>query len=272
MRARGVDEDGYFIREGSLARVQPEFAPVVEAARAAISAAFGAGLHGAYLHSAYLYGSIPRGAAVPGVSDLDLLLVLHDEPGPAARDAAGALENDLDGRFPQVSGVGAGLASVATILSEQERNDLGWFVACLCTPLAGDDLADRLPRYRPTSLLARETNGDIGDRVAAWHERLADARGDAALRLLSRPVSRGLVRTGLTLVMPRWGGWTSDLTESAAVFGRYYPERLRQMAQAALIARVPTADRAVLGMLIDDLGPWLAAEYRAVHGSKAVRV
>ena len=35
--------------------------------------------------------------------------------------------------------------------------------------------------------------------------------------------------------MPRWGGWTSDLRESA--------------------------DPASLPMLIDDLGPWPATEY-----------
>jgi len=33
----------------------------------------------------------------------------------------------------------------------------------------------------------------------------------------------------------------------------------------------PTADPAVLRMLIDDLGPWLAAEYTATHGQKAPR-
>ena len=38
-----------------------------------------------WLHSAYLYGSIPRGAAVPGVSDLDLLLALRQEPTEADR-------------------------------------------------------------------------------------------------------------------------------------------------------------------------------------------
>ena len=36
---------------------------------------------GLLLHSAYLYGSIPRGTAVPGVSDLDVLLALHGELG-----------------------------------------------------------------------------------------------------------------------------------------------------------------------------------------------
>jgi len=40
---------------------------------------------------------------------------------------------------------------------------------------------------------------------------------------------------------------------------------------AAAVAREPTADRAVLALLIGDLGPWLAAEYVAEHGRKAPR-
>ncbi len=71
--------------------------------------------------------------------------------------------------------------------------------------------------------------------------------------------------------MPRWGGWTSDLDQSAELFGRYCPERVEQMRVAASIGRAPSPDHAVLGMLINDLGPWLAAEYTAVHGEKAPR-
>jgi hypothetical protein len=71
--------------------------------------------------------------------------------------------------------------------------------------------------------------------------------------------------------MLRWGGWTSDLEESAAVFGRYYPARREQMRVAAVIARTPTEDPSVLGMLVKDLGPWLASEYLARHGRKAAR-
>jgi uncharacterized protein len=71
--------------------------------------------------------------------------------------------------------------------------------------------------------------------------------------------------------MPRWGGWTSDLDRSAELFAQYYPERGGQMRRAAVIARTPSADPTVLTMFIDDLGPWLAAEYTAVHGEKAPR-
>lgn len=267
MPAPGLDEDGFIKREGDLARVPQAFAPVVAAARAAIQNAFSA----EHLHSAYLYGSIPRGTAVPGVSDLDALLALRHEPAKTDRDTVATLERMLDTRFTQINGAGIGLASTATLLSELERYDLGWFVACLCTPLIGEDLAAQLPRYRPTSLLARETNGDVGDLLPRWRAQLSDAQTDEGLKALSRRVGRRLVRTGFTLVMPRWGGWTSDLDESAAVFGRYYPARREQMELAAEAARQTTADRTTLGMLIDDLGPWLAAEYLATHGRKTPR-
>ena len=267
MHGTGLDREGFIEREGELARVQQAFAPVVEAARAAILSAFSLDR----LHSGYLYGSVPRGAAVPGTSDLDVLLALHDEPTDAGRTTATYLENDLDAGFPQINGAGILLYSTAALLSDIERHDLGWFVACLCTPLIGEDLASRLPRYRPTSLLARETNGDLGDLLPRWRDRLGEARTDTSLHVLGRGVGRRLVRTGFTLVMPRWGGWTSDLDESATVFGRYYPARRDQMQAAAAVARTPAADSSVLGMLIDDLGPWLAAEYGAVHGRKTPR-
>jgi hypothetical protein len=76
--------------------------------------------------------------------------------------------------------------------------------------------------------------------------------------------------------MPRWGGWTSDLERSAALFGRYYPEReypgrAAQLRAAAALARAPATEPADLTPLIDDLGPWLASEYARCYGPKAPR-
>ncbi|WP_392672532.1 nucleotidyltransferase [Streptomyces sp. LN785] len=264
---RGLAEDGTIRREGSLSRVPAAFAPLVEEARSLITDAFGA----ARLHSAYLYGSIPRGTAIPGVSDLDLLLALRTEPTEGDRAAARTVEAALDASSGLIDGAGILLFGTDTLLSDLERHDLGFFLACLCTPLLGTDLAARLPRYRPTALLARETNGDLGLALPRWRRLAAEARTEAERRKLSRGAARRIVRSGFTLVMPRWGGWTSDLEESAAVFGRYYPERAGQMRTAAATARTPSADPAVLTTLVDDLAPWLAAEYVAVHGEKTPR-
>lgn len=264
---KGLDIQGYIEREGSLARVPPAFRPVVAVARDRLLDVFGA-----RLHSAYLYGSIPRGTARVGRSDLDLLVALHEEPTDADREAAGALDTALDKEFPEIDGAGTLLYSRARLLSEAETYDLGWFVACLCTPLLGDDLAEYLPRYRPDSRLARETNGDLALLLPRWRERISRAgASEEALRPLVRFMSRHLVRTGFTLVMPRWNGWTSDLTEMAEAFGAYYPERAEPMRAAAVLGYAPHGDRDVLMSYVDDLGPWLAEEYARVHGVKAPR-
>lgn len=270
--SRGLRADGTIAREGELSRVQGPFTPVVDEARVRIAEAFPP----EQLHSAYLYGSIPRGTARAGSSDLDLLLALRHEPTSEDALRVRELERGLDAGFEQVDGVGALLVSAAMLLSEQERHDGGWFVSCLCTPLLGADLAEQLPRYRPTSLLARETNGDLAQALPRWRARAAseaepEAVTDDGRRFLARGAARKIVRTGFTLVMPRWEGWTSDLGESAEIFGRYYPRRASQMRQAARTARDGAADAAGLAVLVDDLGPWLAAEYAAVHGERSPR-
>ncbi|MEU9156449.1 nucleotidyltransferase domain-containing protein [Streptomyces sp. NPDC048417] len=265
--SRGLDPQGFIEREGSHARVPHVFRPVVAAARDRLLDVFGGGLD-----SAYLYGSIPRGTARVGRSDLDLVAVLRAEPTGADRDAAGALGEAVDKEFPEIDGVGTLLYSRTRVLSDLERYDIGWFVACLCTPLLGEDLAEFLPRYRPDSLLARETNGDLARYLPRWRQRIA-AAGDSeeALRPLVRFMSRHLVRTGFTLVMPRWNGWTSDLREMAEAFADYYPERSEQLRRAAGLGYEPIGDRAVLRTYVDDLGPWLADEYARVHGAKTPR-
>ncbi|MFC9751255.1 nucleotidyltransferase [Streptomyces niveus] len=267
MSGQGLAPDGTIAREGAPDRVPAAFVPVVDAARTRIAETYG----GVRLHSAYLYGSIPRGTAIPGVSDLDLQLALRHEPTDTDRADAAAIEEALDHAYPQIDGVGILLSSTRALLSDIERHDAGFFIACLCTPLIGPDLAERLPRYRPTTLLARETNGDLHLALKRWRTRAAEAVTDADRRALSRVVARRIVRTGFTLIMPRWRGWTSDLDESAELFARYYPEHGDRMRTAAAVGRVPSADPAVLGALIGDLGPWLAAEYTAVHGEKRPR-
>ncbi|KOV60275.1 nucleotidyltransferase [Streptomyces sp. NRRL WC-3618] len=269
-----MDGQGLIAREGSLARVPHAFRPVVAAARDRTADIFGE-----RLHSAYLYGSIPRGTARVGRSDLDLLIVLREEPTEGDRAAAGALDAALDGEFEQIDGSGTLLVSRAQVLSDLERHDLGWFLACLCTPLLGADLAGHLPRYRPDSLLARETNGDLAVCLPRWQRLIAEATAPGAppgaVRVRVRGISRRIVRTGFTLVMPRWDGWTSDLYEMAEAFAAYYPEWGPRMRQAAALGHEPTDDPAVLRSFlrshVEELGPWLVEEYTRVHGVKAAR-
>lgn len=266
-RRPGLAPDGTIAREGSLSKVPAAYARLLDEARDRIRAAFPAGR----LHSAYVYGSIPRGTARAGRSDLDLAVVMREPPSAADRTAADGIEAGLDAGFAVIDGVGLLLFDVDKTLSELERYDTGFFVACLCTPLLGEDLAGALPRYRPDGLLARETNGDLGQALPRWHERVAAAGSERERAALCRVVARRIVRTGFTLVMPRWGGWTSSLGLQAEVFAGYYPLQGAAMRRAAGWALAPTADPAALRVLLGELGPWLTTTYLAVHGPKTPR-
>ncbi|MGH3544598.1 MAG: hypothetical protein ACRDPW_01495 [Mycobacteriales bacterium] len=265
MTDKGLDRDGYISREGAMERVPIAYLLLVEAAQNRIAAIFGS-----RLHSAYLYGSIPRGTAVTGVSDLDVLLAFHAEPTDEDRTDAAALEVELAEQFPLIVHAGLETHGLPTLLSEDERYNCGFWLACLCTPLLGGvDVVSRLPRYRPTRLLALETNGDLAAVLVRLGNQYRAARTDREREKLCRALARKLVRTAFTLVMPRWNGWSSDLSTCAEVFADYYPRRARQVWQATELARCPSLDAEIFAQLLDDFGQWLADEYARTIGVKS---
>lgn len=68
----GTDEDGYVINQTSIKHIQPEFETILFKSIELVKEAFDE-----HLHSIYLYGSIGRGTAVAGESDLDLTVLVH---------------------------------------------------------------------------------------------------------------------------------------------------------------------------------------------------
>ncbi|MCV4050016.1 nucleotidyltransferase domain-containing protein, partial [Pseudomonas aeruginosa] len=61
------------------------------------------------VHSVYLYGSVARGEAITGRSDLDLTLVLRDPPSPELAAQLETARRGVGGRPPPRSHKGFGL-------------------------------------------------------------------------------------------------------------------------------------------------------------------
>lgn len=98
----GLDDRGRIRREGNLSRVDAAFMPLLSDTESALN-----DLLGRRLHSIYLYGSVPCGTAAVGVSDLDVEVVLRDEPTDRERADIKCLGAALDSR-PALGSVGAG--------------------------------------------------------------------------------------------------------------------------------------------------------------------
>ena len=162
-----MDEHGHVRREGDLRLVQPEFAPLVREYAAAARVAFETDLH-----SVYLYGSIPRGTARVGVSDLDGQLLLTRDPTETDRATVRRLEEELGAAYPQVCFVGILLDSRAALTDPGERWDGGFHVRVLCTPLWGPDAGADVAPHEVGLELARGVQGD-------WRGALERVRQEA---------------------------------------------------------------------------------------------
>lgn len=251
---RGLDAHGFIRREGDLALVQPGFAGLVADFRDSALDAFA----GRGLHSLYLYGSVPRGTARPGRSDLDGQVLLDREPSEEDRELARRLGAELAGRHPEVVDAGILLDSRAALTDPADRCAGGFHLRVLCTPLWGPDAGAEVGPHRPDLALARQVQGDWRDALARLRER-AGAPPDPGAPALCRGVGRRLARIAFTWVLPRWGGWTSDPATLVRVVAAHEPGWAAPVADAVRLGWEDVQDLALARELLDDFTDELLA-------------
>lgn len=265
---RGLDEHGHVRREGDLSRVQPEFAGLVTEYAAAARAAFGS-----ELDSGYLYGSVPRGTARPGVSDLDGQLLLSREPTEADRVTVRELEESLGAAYPQVRVVEILLDRRAALTDPAEHRDGGFHVRVLCTPVWGPDAGLDVAPHVVDLALARGIQGDwrgalerlraqTGTSARGGHGGAPASGDDTATAALCRSTGRRLARIAFAWVMPRWGGWSSDPSVMHQVVEVLQPRWSGPMGAAV---RLGWAGELDLDLAVDLLTGW--TEELIAHGT-----
>lgn len=241
---QGLDADGRIVREGAADRVPPAFAPLVRGYVELVTSSFGG------VHSVYLYGSLPRGTARPGVSDLDGQVLLDREVTEADHQLRRAIELELATAYPVVDGVGILLDSRTVMLDATNRHDHGFHLRVLCAPVWGRDAGAEVAPHRPDVDLARGIQGDWRGVLARLRQEGAEP---ASARAFSRSVGRRLARIAFTWVMPRWGGWTSDPAVMTEVVSALRPAWAGPMTRAVELG---WGGRTDVGSAVDLLGGW----------------
>jgi len=246
-----LDPEGYIRPEADLANVQPEYHGVPEAAAGLLAEAFGP-----RLHSAYLYGSVVRGNAVPGRSDVDLIAVLLAAPTDEDRTRADRVERALVERFPVLFSAGVGLTHLQEIRAPAQRYSGQVFLRELAVCIWGEDLRPGLPRTKPSAAVAAGFHDDTHAVLARARTTLGTSTDPEVIRRVCRMAARRMVQVAFAVVMARQGGWATVLEEQAAAIGEAYPEWAQAARRAAEQGRRPLADAGVVRELLDTFGRW----------------
>lgn len=214
----GVAADGSITTGAAREHVPAAFAPVVDAAVAAVRAE----RPGAAL---YVYGSVATGRARPGASDVDLVAT-GLPAGAAARIGA-----ELSGRFRSVCRrvelAAAGPGDLAGDSDEAYGNRV--FRRHYCVQLTGPPPSDLGPAFPADARAARGFNGDIARHARRWRAALAGGADPAAV---AHRVARKSLLAAAGLVSVHDRTWTTDRTRAAHRWAELDP---RWAADAAVL-------------------------------------
>lgn len=230
-------DDAGFITAPVSGALQPEFRGLVEEVVNRLTLRLGDALH-----SIYLYGSVAQGRALPGVSDLDVCLILKRPPTEAENRVIAGID-ECRGRYPGVAcKTDVDVGTLADALAPENLYSWGYWLRHHCRCIYGDDLSMRFPPFRPSKHIALALNGDVMTVLEKYIADLNKEETGIQRRLLRRAAARRLVRATNILRDDNDADWPDTLEEYANRFRRRYPCRAADIDYFVRESRNPGND------------------------------
>src|ERR1044072_7031232 len=160
MTKSGLDSNGFILSEVSQDNVLREYQDVIDASVTALKAALPD-----VTHSVYVYGSVARGNAVRGKSDLDLLVIFKRKLTQQEQDKLNNLQKELSGQHKALVrevGIADATCTYDEMLDPENKYGWGAYLKILCVCVDGEDLTKRFEKFKGSPDIAIGFNGDVG--------------------------------------------------------------------------------------------------------------
>ena len=232
-----INQNGDIQNDAHAAHIHPPFEAAVADAVQAYTDHIGADID-----SIYVTGSVARGLAVAGLSDLNMFAVLESsvDPDLIFQDWVDEAEETLLDKHPCLSDVQLELWPYYYVFNDPARFSIGGFILkthSVC--MWGSDLSLQLPDYRITPAIANDDLMQIGGDIdGAIEEIEADPSADS-VRYWTRWAAKHMLRAGFGLVQVEAGVHTRDIDLSGDIFVRYHPNHAEAMRQVLYYALTP---------------------------------
>lgn len=250
-----VDEQGYLQSRADAANITGDWHKAVELLVNAYLKAWGEDVH-----SIYIRGSLAKGVAVKGVSDIDSFAVSKpDKVQPVSYDAFGVwaheTEKMVQQAFPFVAGVEVGLETFSGL--QDRDNPYTFIVKTEAACVYGESLVNSTKPYTLSPEIAIQTRyfeHHLGQFTAEYLNEPEEDKREYVVWLMRR-----FLRLGMELVMIKERRYTRDLYLCYESFAKHYPEQDAQMYRALTLAINPETSAATEAF-VQSFGAWLSGE------------
>ena len=212
----GLDQHGFIRSVYSIARIQPEFKSVVDSVVHELNHRLPTQIDGIYL-----YGSVPRGEAIAGDSDLDVSIVLNEPITESELQVFKQLSATIPRAYPEVAKLDIDPGYLVHILKPTERYHWQFWLKHCCCCVWGNDRATSFRQCTPSREIALALNGDLPvflEQMSGSFARMNDAT-------VAKVLGKKLLRAAYYFIADQDGSWYTDLTQCAQVAKKYYPNQ-----------------------------------------------
>lgn len=235
----GTDEAGYIMNQTSGVRIQAMFRPVIEEVMGLLKKQFGE-----VLHSVYVYGSVGRGTAVPGKSDLDLTVILRED---VQMGSLREVTQNLLERHAEIIKVDYDIGTLDTVLSPENLYEWGFWMRHVCSCIEGCDLSDQFPNMKPDVRISRALNRELAAQLRKAHEKLE--AGDMA-QTEKRSLVKRMIRGAYLNINVKDQSFVSTIEDSLSILQLYFPEDKLIEDLAIMADKIVLSDEELYGVLL----------------------
>ncbi len=219
---------------------------------------------GPVLHSLYLRGSVPRGLAIDGVSDLDAIALVHGAPA-GVENWVRSMDARVRAVHPGCRGVELRLWPLQGLARLTPQHPARFLLKTQALCLWGPDVAAPWPSVPLED--ARIVLAALPSALARMRAALHRHSGAEVAQRRERCgwLAKKIVRAGFELVALEEQAYTRDLHPCWEAFSRHHPQQAGPMREVLALALEPTANVHRIASAIAQ-GEWVLTQ--AVHSGR----
>lgn len=246
------DEAGYLLNDASVDKIPSNYLPLIDDIKNIYLK-----YANDHIHSIYLFGSVVRGKAKPGLSDIDCLAILKE---PINTDWMQDERQKLIAQYPIISSVVFDFELLDEVIKENEFSWTAFILSIGGICIYGQDLLPNLPRLKPSNIIANSELIQLEDNVKEAVEEIKKADTEEKVLYWCRRIMKNIIRDGFFLNMQKDNKFTPDVDLCFHQFIKHYPEQTVNMEKAVNYSKNPTTDKEELIMFLNSFGRWIIAE------------
>jgi hypothetical protein len=191
------------------------------------------------LHSAYVRGSVLKGMAIRGISDLDTMAISIRKLTEIEQKKANKITKKISTKYPYLNGLELFFVDLESV---KNSNNLQFLLKTQTKCVHGIDINKELPHFglgEHSCAHSSTLKKDIRS-VENW---LKDEEDIDEIKDICSWIMKRIVRIGFEVVMLKEQCFTRDLYYCYEAFSKHYPEKSKEMYHIMELAVYPVVDK-----------------------------